>query len=155
MKYFTTQMAVLLAFVCVTLACASGSKFSDVKDKNWELVEMRNKSETVLFDRNKLKEEGFDNIFTIRFDADRVSGVGAPNQYSAPYTSADKQAITIKPAIQTMMAPLREPEKLKEHEFFSYLMSTTKWNIDNGNLELYSRGDGGEVVLVFIQKKGK
>jgi heat shock protein HslJ len=155
MKYYVTQMAVLLAVVYMFTACGGAPKFSSVRDKNWMLVEMRNKSETILFDRNKLKEEGFENIFTLRFDADRVSGVGAPNQYGAPYTSTDKQAITIKPAIQTLMAPLREPEKLKENEFFNYLHKATKWNLANGNFELYSQGDDGEVVLVFAPGKGK
>jgi heat shock protein HslJ len=155
MKRYVKQIAVLLAAVCVNLACAGSPKFSDVKDKDWELVEMRSKSGNILFDRNKLKQEGFENIFTLRFDAERVNGVGAPNHFGAPYTTADKQAISIKPAIQTLMAPLREPEKLKENEFFNYLHYTTKWNLDKGNLELYSRGENGEVVLVFAPGKGK
>jgi heat shock protein HslJ len=153
MRRYVKQMAVLLAMACVTFACASTPQFSDVKDKDWKLVEIHNKSGNIVLDRNKLTEEGFENIFTLRFDGDRVGGVGAPNQYSAPYTVADKQAITIKPMISTLMAPLREPEELKEHEFYMYLQSSAKWNLEKGNLELYSKGeDGAEVVLVFAPK---
>jgi hypothetical protein len=49
------------------------------------------------------------------------------------------------------MAPLREPEKLKEQNFFAYLQNTVKWNLAGGNLELYStEEDGTGVVLVFV-----
>jgi hypothetical protein len=48
------------------------------------------------------------------------------------------------------MAPLREPEYLKEQEFFAYLQNTTKWNVVDKNLELQSTGaDGTAAVLVF------
>ncbi|MDR0290153.1 MAG: META domain-containing protein [Treponema sp.] len=137
----------------VTFSCASTPQFSNVKDKNWELVELRNKSETIVFDRNKLSEDGFEKVFTLRFDEERIHGVGAPNQYSAPYTVTDKQAITIKPMISTLMAPLRELEELKEHEYYIYLQSAAKWNLEKGNLELYTKGEGGaEVVLIFAPK---
>jgi heat shock protein HslJ len=154
MKRYAKQLAVFLSMACVIFGCASSPQFSDVKDKDWVLVEIQNKSGNIVLDRNKLKEEGVENIFTIRFDAERVNGVGAPNHYSAPYTVADKQAITIKPMISTLMAPLRELEELKEHEFFGYLHNVTKWNLSKGNLELYSRGeDGAEAVLVFATGK--
>jgi heat shock protein HslJ len=153
MMRYVGQMTVLLAMVWVTLGCGG---FSNVRDKDWELVEIRSKPENVLFDRSKLKEEGFGNIFTLRFDAIRVNGVGAPNGYAAPYTAVDKQqTISIRPAVQTLMAPLHEPEKLKESEFFNYLQNATKWNLEKGNFSLYSKGEGGEVVLVFAPKKGK
>jgi hypothetical protein len=55
--------------------------------------------------------------------------------------------------ISTLMAPLRELEELKEHEYYMYLQSATKWNLEKENLELYSKGeDGAEVVLVFASK---
>jgi hypothetical protein len=48
------------------------------------------------------------------------------------------------------MAPLREPEKLKEQEFFAYLQNATKWNMVKGNLELHSADNNGTAtVLVF------
>jgi hypothetical protein len=48
------------------------------------------------------------------------------------------------------MAPLREPEKLREYDYFLYLQNAYKWNIANGNLELYSKGaDDSEVLLTF------
>ena len=120
-----------------------GSQFSEVTDRDWRLAQVRLDSETVEIDRTEPV------IFTLRFE-ERVSGVGAPNRYTAPYTLADNQAVSIGQAATTMMASLFEPEKLKEQEFYNYLLNVYKWNLENGNLELYSKdADGAEAVLVF------
>ena len=150
MKRYMTLMTLALVISTALAACSSGPKFSDVKNKDWNLVELRLPRETISFERGKLAEEGFDEIFTLRFDDERVSGVGAPNRYFAPYTAADKQAITIKNIAGSLMASIREPEKLKEHSYFNYLQNVTRWDLVKGNLELYSKGeDGAEVVLVY------
>jgi len=140
-----------VVFILVLAACASAPKFTEVMNKDWNLVEARIKPENIIFERSKLVEEGFGDIFTLRFDAERVNGVAAPNRYFAPYTLTDKQGITIKTVAQTLMVPLREPEKLKESDFFAYLQNAAKWNFTKGKLELYSKGeDGAEAVLVFV-----
>jgi heat shock protein HslJ len=156
MKQYAKLM-VLLSVVSLFIACAGTPNFSSVKDKDWFLVEVRTGSETINFDRAKLAEEGFVDIFSMRFDVERINGVGAPNRYFAPYVLDKKLGITIKAVSQTQMAPLREPEKLKEHDFFAYLQKTTKWNFVKGRLEFYSKGeDGSEAVLVFVLAgKGK
>ena len=135
----------------MSAACAGTPNFSNVVDKDWKLIEVRGGSGNITFDRSKLEGEGFADIFTLRFDKERVNGVGAPNRYFAPYTRTDKkQGIAIKTIAQSQMAPLREPEYLKEQEFFAYLQNTTKWNIAKKTLELYSTGtDGAAMVLVF------
>jgi len=150
MNRYVKKMALWASAVFTLAACASAPKFADVMSKDWNLVEVRIKPENIIFERSKLVEEGFGDIFTLRFDTERVNGVAAPNRYFAPYTLAEKQGITIKTVAQTLMVPLREPEKLKEHDFFVYLQNTDKWNFTKGKLELYSKGeDGAEAVLVF------
>jgi len=153
MKCYTKILALLLTMIAVPFACSSVPKFADIVDKDWRLIEVRNSTENITFDRNKLEEEGFSDFFTMRFDKERVNGVGAPNRYFAPYTQTDnKQEISIKPIAQTQMAALFEPEELKEHVFFFYLQNTKRWNIAGGNLELHSKGeDGTETILVFAQ----
>ena len=48
------------------------------------------------------------------------------------------------------MAPLREPEELKEHDFFTLLQNAKKWNLAGERLELYCTDENGsETVLVF------
>jgi len=151
MNRYVKIMTLLLTIIAVSFACTSSPKFSDVLDKDWKLIAVRGGSENITFNRDKLVEEDFADIFTLRFDTERVSGTGAPNQYFAPYTRPDnKQGITIQTVAQSQMAPLREPEYLKEQDFFAYLQNTTKWNLAKGNLELYSTDkDDTSAVLVF------
>ena len=48
------------------------------------------------------------------------------------------------------MASFREPEKLKEHDFFAYLQNIYEWKKADENLELISKTqDNGEVILIF------
>jgi len=49
------------------------------------------------------------------------------------------------------MAAFLEPEELTEYEFFGYLAATVSWDLEDGNLLLYTSGEGGgETVLVFV-----
>ena len=153
------QLAVLFAATiftqtsCVSNASnASGSRvpdFTDVRDKNWKLMEVRS-GKDIIFKRAMLTQESLKDVFTLRFDAERVNGAGYPNRYLAPYTLAEKQAINIQMIASTLMAALFEPEQLKEREFFTYLEKADQWNLVKGNLELRSTNDkGAQVVLVF------
>ncbi|MDR0290166.1 MAG: META domain-containing protein [Treponema sp.] len=164
MKRYAILAVLLSAVVLMAVACAGAPKFSDIQNKDWKLVEVWNKStahpEDIHFERIKLTKEGFSEIFTLRFDSDiadgmaRINGVGAPNHFFAPYTLEDKQGISIKPIAQTLMAPLHEPEKLKEHEYLMYLQNTTTWNIVKGNLVLHSQSESGaEVIMTFVLAK--
>jgi len=153
MNRYAKKMALWAAAVFILAACASVPEFSTVMNKDWNLAEIRTKPENIIIERGKLKEEGFGDIFTLRFDTERVNGIGAPNRYFAPYTLADKQGITIKTVAQTQMLAIREPEKLKEHDFFVYIQNVTKWNFVKENLELYSTGENGaEAILVFVPR---
>jgi len=144
------QLAALFAVILsMQTSCASVPEFSDVSDKTWKLMEVRAGKE-LIFERGMLAKEGPKDVFTLRFDAERVSGAGCPNRYFAPYTLAENQAIDIKPIAGTLMAALFEPAQLKEKEFFAYLENADKWNIVKGNLELRSKNSEGKTVfLVF------
>jgi len=150
------QLAALLAAIIFTqTACASGaggarvSDFSNVRDKNWKLMEVR-AGKDVIFQRSMLTQENLKDIYTLHFDAERVSGAGCPNRYFAPYGLSEKQVININPIAATLMLALSEPPQLKEREFFAYLEKADKWNVVKGNLELRSKNnEGAEVVLVF------
>jgi heat shock protein HslJ len=142
----------ILAGVLSLAACGSAPKFSDVQDKEWKLVAVKAGPEDLVFDRNRLIDEGFGDIFTLRF-ADQVSGKGAPNRYFGPYEAGKDLSLTIKNVASTLMAPIREPEKLKERDFFTYLGNAYRWNINKKKqLELSTKGaDGAEAVMVFVQ----
>jgi heat shock protein HslJ len=150
---YLKKLVVLLPLLSVMhIACASTPDFSDVSDRDWSLTGVRVNSKSIDFNRGQLAEEGFGEIFTLRFDAERINGVAAPNRYFGPYTLGSKQAITIKQVATTQMAALREPEKLKERDYLLYLQNAVKWNLKHDSLELYSKGeDGKEVILIFSQ----
>jgi len=179
MKHFV-KLAVVLSLVAIALAACTGvpeatdtaslsssssaggtsgtsdsTEFADVANRDWLLVELRIGSRRVAINRDKLAAEGFGEFFTLRFAYERimVNGVGAPNRYFGPYTLAENQAITMGPVASTQMAALREPEELKEHEYYNYLNNIYRWNLTGGNLELQTRADGTEAVLVFAQAR--
>jgi heat shock protein HslJ len=132
------------------ISCASNSNVADFKGKDWKLVEVWIDSKNVNFNRKDLINEKAGDIFTLKFDAENISGMGAPNRYSAPYSLADKQGINVKPIKSTQMASIWQPEKLKEFDFFIYMQNLSEWAIVNNQLELSSKtGDGRTVKMVF------
>jgi len=148
------KMFILAGIVLAILnSCSSAPKFSDVTDKEWLLVEIKSETGNTVFDRETLNSDGFSNIFTLNFDDERLSGIGAPNRFTAPYKVDKNQVISVQLIAGTMMAAIREPERLKEQDYFSYLQNTSKWNLTkDGQMELYSKNaDGKEVVLVYKQ----
>jgi heat shock protein HslJ len=162
MKKFTGLYlcAVFILPVLVFGSCASGASFrgskavfDDVQGKEWILLEIRSQEKTVSIDQNKL-DAGFPNgAFTINFEEDRVSGVGAPNRYFGPCTVNSDKPLSIGNLASTMMAAIFEPEGLKEQEFFNYLSNAKRWDLKSGKLELYStNSSGAETVLVFGPK---
>jgi heat shock protein HslJ len=146
----------LPAVVCMFFAgCVSGPQFDkDVQGKEWRLIEVQTSPENIVFDRDKLIDEGFEDIFILTFDGAKASGKAAPNRYMAPYELSrekDKsQTLSIKPVAGTLMAPIREPERLKEREYFIYLENAYRWDFKDGKLQLYTKNDqGAEAVLVY------
>jgi len=149
--------AALMAGCASTNASASGLRDagtntaspSTIEGNEWKLIAVYINGEDTLFWRDTLpKEPG--NLFTLTFGAELLSGVGAPNRYSAPYAMGDNQSISVMPMRSTMMAALFEPEKLNEHDFFTYLQNACEWKQVNNNLELLSKTQNGvEVRLVF------
>jgi len=149
-----------LIIAVLFLSCISTGKdvtnFSDAIGKEWKLLAVYVDStpfgRRVVYDRNDLKKEKIGNVYTLTFSADTVSGMGAPNRYSAPYTRGDEQALEIGLIRATLMAPIVQPEKLQEHVYFGYLQSVKEWKIVSGKLELHSKTESGaDVRLVFGQ----
>jgi len=144
------QYLLLILVFAVIISCSSTPNFSDVAGKDWKLIEVNVNDRVILFDRDTLNNEDAGNIYTFNFDAQNISGTGAPNIYSGPYTLGDNQAISLSPVSSTMMAPLKQPEKLREYDFFVYLQNAYKWNLVDKKLELYSKtDDDAEVRMVF------
>ena len=146
--------SVILIIASITcMSCGSSSSvegFSDVIGKDWKLIEVRSDNKDVSFNRNALSKEDAKDIFTMKIDAEIISGKGASNIFSSPYKLGEGQSIEIMPMRSTLMAPLRQPEKLKEHEFLLYLQNSSEWKVVDKKLEFHSKTDeGSTIVLVF------
>ena len=130
------------------------TSFSDVVGEKLLLIEVSIETtfnREIIFNREELTRVGIGDIYTLNFDAAMVSGTGSPNLYSAPYTLGQGQAITINLMRSTLMASLFEPERLPEHQFFSYMQNVHQWRIRNGRLELLSKTDDGSDVRMAFQ----
>jgi hypothetical protein len=69
----------------------------------------------------------------------------------APYTEGEDQGLTLGPVAGTQMAALKEPEALKENEYFAYLNRVSRWSFNGDKLELKTTDEQGrETALVFV-----
>ncbi|MDR1655039.1 MAG: META domain-containing protein [Treponema sp.] len=167
MNYYISTRKVFFSFLATAVflwfnACTgepaprqdpvSALSLDQVTGKQFRLTEIRvPQGESLIFDREKLIEEGFEDIFTLTFDAERISGRGAPNRYSAPYELGSGKSIKIGLIAGTLMAPLRSPEKLQEAGYFSYLQNVSQWNLQGWNLELSTKtAEGREALMIYV-----
>jgi len=156
MKQF---ISLILAAACL-ISCvskpASLGNFADGAGKEWKLLEISIESEIkrdIIFDRNTLKKEGSGEIFIMQYNTETISGTAAPNRYSAPFTLGENLSITLtSPMNTTQLAPLFQPEKLPEQDYYVYMQGIYQWKPVDGNLEFLSKTeDGREVRIIFGQ----
>ena len=133
--------------------------FSEVEGKEWVLTEVRKTGLTVFIDRNKFAADDMGGFFTIQFRPDpntnerMVNGVGAPNRYFGPYYTGTNKTLSFGDLASTLMMAFREPDDLKEYEYFSYLSRVSRWNLAQGKLELHcTDGNGEAAILVYSLK---
>jgi len=121
--------------------------FDRVLGRDWILEEFTSGSVTVRIDRTE--PVGID-IYSLRFDVERLGGVGAPNRYFAYYTAGKDNALSIGMISSTRMATIFENENLREYDYFGLLQKVYRWDLLNGKLELYTSGEtGNDAVLIF------
>ena len=124
--------------------------FDKVLGKVWALDEVVTESGSIIINRRKLEADGMRDAFTLLADAERISGMGAPNRYFAPYRLGEDQEIAISPIAGTLMMSLVDPEGLQEREYFNYLEQANQWIFAGDKLELYSEtSEGDPAILVF------
>lgn len=129
----------------------SNGSIAEIGGKDWKLVELRTSTKSLQVDRKKLESENMGDFFTFNIGGDRVSGKGAPNRYTAGYQTGDNNALTIQSPASTLMAAIYDPEKIREREYFDYLVRVTRWKLNQGRLELYTVDETGkEAVLIYV-----
>jgi len=143
-----------------TVSCAGASKntdkagrsiFSNITEKEWSLIKVRVADNETLIDREALTKDNAGDLYTLKFDANFLSGKAEPNTYSAPYTINEaEQTISIMPMRTTLMASFRQSVGLAEHDYYTYMNNAYKWEFAGNNLILHSKtADGQNVQLVF------
>ena len=125
----------------------SGSGIGEIIGREWILDEFIHGSEAVSINRTRSGALG--EIFTLRFDEERVSGMAAPNRYFGPYTAGAGNTLSIGPMAGTLMASFFEPEELKEHEFYAYLEKVEMWELRGKRLVLHTNGEDGKEAMLL------
>jgi len=89
-------------------------------------------------------------IYTIMFNSERFTGIGAYSRYFGPYTVNKNHSLSFKRIASTRLGPKHETDDFTEHEYFAYLEKVYRWEMRDGRLELYSsKEDGVKVILVY------
>ena len=152
-----------LGMSVMVLSCRSGAStkaketetvfLRDIQGKEWILDEVKTASGTIVMDRKKLETDGMGGVYTITFDTEQVSGMGAPNRFRGPYTRGEGQTLSFGKMAGTLMAAFKEPDGLKEHEYYAYLDAVSRWDLRGDKLELYTKDSSGtEAVLIFSSR---
>ena len=148
------KSALLLSIFCIPVLSHGLGRMeenmvsvTDIQGKIWKLEEVRTGQNAV-----RINAAGGNQVYTIRFEAERIDGVGAPNRYFGPWTDNGGNSLSIGLVGSTMMASLFERDDLKEQEYFNFLGKVFKWELRNGKLELYTLNENNaEAVLIYTE----
>jgi len=126
---------------------ANSVPFSQVQNRDWNLVQVKSGSDSVIIDRTNVQRE----IYSIRFEENRIRGRGADNIYSTAYTAGENNSLSIRRIAGTLMRPLFEAKNFKERDYFKHLEKVYRWEFHDWKLELHTYDDNGTaVILEFI-----
>jgi hypothetical protein len=121
--------------------------FSRVQRIDWNLIEVKNVSAAIVIDRAKVQRE----IYSLKFQEDRIRGKGADNIYSAPYIAGVNNSLSIQRITSTYMVPIFETENFSEYEYFRHLEKVYRWEFIDWKLRLYTYDKNNvETILEFI-----
>jgi heat shock protein HslJ len=142
--------AALVLSACVSAAPPQEKAvdFSSIMGKDWALTEIRIPGGGAVLDRAAMEADGLGNAFTLRFDAERISGQALPNRYSAPY-HRDGQTLRLEKPAATLMASLLPWDGPTETEYLGFLQGVQSWAWDQGKLVLTAGAEGQGAVLIF------
>jgi hypothetical protein len=150
-KKIIMKIALLLVPVIFSFAddipITDDASFSRVMRIDWNLKEVKKGAETVIINRDKVRRE----IYSVRFQEDRIRGRGADNIYFALYTAGVNNSLSIKKIAGTYMLPIFETEGFGEYEYFRHLERVYRWEFLDWKLRLYTYDENkGEVILEFV-----
>jgi heat shock protein HslJ len=138
----------IVALIIMLGACAGQapgplSTFADFRGKTWYLRAVKTAAGEVPVMRTAQHNP---ETYTLVFGNDeRLSGMGFPNRYMAPFTMGRDNALTIGVVATTMMMGFLPAPGLDEHEYFAHLAAVNSWSLIDGRLLLHA--DGAELLF--------
>jgi heat shock protein HslJ len=148
-KTFMAGITIQFALIGGSAAYSDETTFDAVQGKVWRLAAVQTVAGDKGFSRQTLEADGMGGFYNLSFDKERLSGVGAPNRYFAPY-KAEKESLSIDRMGSTLMASLKEPKGLNEQEYFMYMQRVSRWSLSGEQLTLYATDEEShEVILLF------
>jgi len=126
--------------------------FSILQGKTWQLIKVEKPGKNIELDRNQMNTMQQENMFTLAFSNNNLSGRAFPNNYSGQITNQDNGKISFSPIASTRMALLTNTSNLllQEDEYFQLLQKTTSWDIKENNLILNTvDNENKETKLIY------
>lgn len=148
-KMAVTAMLILAMAGGACVSHKAALSFDQVRGRDWKLTELKvaDRRVAVTWDG---PAASLGDFYTLKFQDDLALGRAAPNNYRAPFELGSDQGLSFSLIATTLMAPLKEPDALKEGEYFKYLERVYRWDLRDGNLELHTRtGEGLPAILVY------
>ncbi|MDR1363687.1 MAG: META domain-containing protein [Spirochaetaceae bacterium] len=127
----------------------SGVVFSEITNIVWELREIQVNYGKTELDRQAMAANDLGDSFTLQFTEEGVNGKAAPNRYFSTYELQHKHDFRLRPIVGTLMAANINIGGLMENEYYWYLQRANRWELVNGNLELYASGQDEDITLRF------
>jgi len=145
-------LILLLIFIPSVFSYANGSRvadkvsFSEVQDKVWSLMEVKNGAAVISIDRTSASKV----IYTVKFQNGRLIGTGADNSCFSSYTAGEDKALSIGKIVSSRMAALFEMRTFTERDYFLSLEKTDRWDLRDGKLELHTYDKNSvRIILIF------
>lgn len=127
---------------------ANNDLFESIKNRRWQLIEIRINYGLIALDRQQMAYNNLNDVYIIQFTDDGVTGKAAPNRYFAPYEKREGKNITIRQIVGTLMTSNINVGGLMENEYYWYLQRITRFNVNNGYLELYATPSANEEIVL-------
>jgi hypothetical protein len=126
----------------------NGDLIESIKNKIWQLIEIRIGYGLVALDREQMAYNNLNDIYIIQFTDEGVSGKAAPNRYFASYEKREGKNVSIRQIVGTLMASNINIGGLMENEYYWYLQRITRIDLVNGYLELYANPSPNEEIVL-------
>jgi len=151
MKIIVMLIAILLFFsmafsVAFGFMNLNNSYLLKFQGKNWYLFEVIIGTNVIRINRDDKPSM----IYTIMFNSERFTGIGAYSRYFGPYSAKKDHSIFFRKLTSTRLGAKYETDIFNESDYFKYIENADRWEMRADKLDIYSSNDDGvQVILVY------